>query len=201
MRTARLLITCALLAAITCAVLAASAAPAAAPPPEVGPTDLVASFYKAMLQKEEPTLAQETSLFGEKSSYTAALRNDLPAGDQGKDTDPVILRFFRKHREWFLPLGKLTTEQYLSGVRISSPFKFVRCVQGMEKNKGSEFVMAMFMHDVTAEYARERTIVFPFEGWNGKISAGGICLGGFDGEDVIGKVEEMSGDWGPRPKP
>jgi len=190
MRTARLLITCALLAAITCAVLAASAAPAAAPPPEVGPTDLVASFYKAMLQKEEPTLAQETSLFGERLS----LRYDLPAGDQGKDTDPVILRFFRKHREWFLPLGKLSTEQYMSMVQISSPFNFVRGVQSMyDPKKGSrtEYVMAMFDHSATAEDALTRTVVFSFE--RGKISAPCIRLGGFDGDYVMCKIELISG--------
>jgi len=178
---------------VAAAATAGSATPATAPPPEVGPTDLVASFYKALLQKEEPTLAQETSLFGEKPRFRAEM---LP-GDQGKATDPVILRFFRKHREWFLPLGKLSTEQYMSWVRISSPFNFVRSVQGMAEKKGREYVMAMFMHDATAKYARERTVVFPFD--DGKISAGGICLGGFDGESVIYKVEMMSGVWGPDP--
>lgn len=160
----------------------ASATPAAAPPPEVGPTDLVASFYKALLQKEEPTLAQETSLFGEEPSF---LRYRLPAGDQGKATDPVILRFFRKHREWFLPLGKLSTEQYLSsGVRISTPFRF-------EGNAQSVFVMAMFDHSATAEDGRTRTVVFPVE--DGKISAPCIRLGGFDGDYVMCKIEMISG--------
>jgi hypothetical protein len=169
------------------------AKPAAAPPPEVGPTDLVASFYKALLQKEEPTLAQETSLFGEKPRF----RLEMLPDDQGKATDPVILRFFRKHREWFLPLGKLSTEKYMSGVRISSPFNFVRTVQGMEEKKSRECVIARFDHDAAAQYARDRTVVFPFE--DGKISAGGIELGGFDGESVIYKVEMMSGDWGKDP--
>lgn len=161
----------------------ASAAPAAAPPPEVGPTDLVASFYKALLQKEEPTLAQETSLFGEKPSF----RYKLPAGDRGKATDPVILRFFRKHREWFLPLGKLSTEQYLSsGVRISTPFRF-------EGNVQSVFVMAWFVHNATAEDGRDRTVVFSFE--RGKISVPCIRPGGFDGESVTDKIEMITGVW------
>ena len=161
----------------------ASAAPAAAPPPEVGPTDLVASFYKALLQKEEPTLAQETSLFGEKPSF----RYKLPAGDRGKATDPVFLRFFRKHREWFLPLGKLSTEQYLSsGVRISTPFRF-------EGNVQSVFVMAWFVHNATAEDGRDRTVVFSFE--RGKISVPCIRPGGFDGESVTEKIEMITGVW------
>jgi hypothetical protein len=159
------------------------ATPAAAPPPEVGPTDLVASFYKALLQKEEPTLAQETSLFGETPSF----RYKLPAGDQGKATDPVFLRFFRKHREWFLPLGKFVTEQYLSScVRISSPFRF-------EGNVQSVFVMAWFVHNATVEDGRDRTVVFSFE--RGKISVPCIRPGGFDGEDVTDKIEMMTGVW------
>jgi len=174
---------------VAAAATAGSAAPAAAPPPEVGPTDLVASFYKALLQKEEPTLAQETSLFGEKPSF----RDDLPAGDQGKGNDPVILRFFRKHREWFLPLGKLSTEQYMLRVRLSSPFNFVRTVQGMHKKKGLEYVMAMFNHDATAEDGRTRTVVFPFE--DGKIWVIGIRLGGSDADSVTAKIETITGAW------
>ena len=167
---------------VAAAATAGSATPATAPPPEVGPTDLVASFYKALLQKEEPTLAQETSLFGEEPSY---LRYRLPAGDQGKDTDPVFLRFFRKHREWFLPLGKSTTEQHLSsGVRLSTPFRF-------EGNVQSVFVMAWFVNNVTVEDGRDRSVVFSLE--RGKISVPCIRPGGFDGEDVAAKIEMISG--------
>jgi hypothetical protein len=172
-----------------------SAKPAAGPAPELGPTELVASFYKALLQKEEPTLAQEVSLFGEKPEFG---RNSLLPGDQGKVNEPVMLRFFRKHRDWFLPKGKLSMEEYQALVRISSPFNFVRTVQATQEQKGLEYVLARFTADVTAEYAQDHTVVFPLD--NGKISAGSIMLGGFEGKMVVSWVGEMSGNWGPKPK-
>ena len=63
----------------------------------------------------------------------------------------------------------------------------------MKKNKGPEYVMAMFDHSATADDARERTVVFPFD--HGKIDAPCIRPGGFDGDYVMCKIAMISGAW------
>ena len=175
-----------LVAAVAMSRFASSAEPkpsAAAPSPSNDPTDLVVSFYKVLLQKEEPTLQQEEKLFG----LHNPLRGNLLARKKGADTDPVVLQLFRQHRELFLPLGKLSAEDYLSAIQISSPFNFVRSLATIKGKApdGWAYVMAMFVHDVKAKPPRFRTIVFEIE--DGKIDPVAICLDGFGGKMILEK--------------
>ena len=158
----------------------------AAPAPSHDPTGMVVSFYRVLLQEEAPTLQQEERLFGLRNP----LRINLLARKKGADTDPVVLQLFRQHRDLFLPLGKLSAEDYLSGIQISSPFNFVRSL-GTLKDKapdGSACVMALFVNDLRSDRAKNlpprfRTIVFEIE--DGKIRPGAIYLDGFEGQMIL----------------
>jgi hypothetical protein len=165
--------------------------------PGAGPTELVAYFYKVLLQKDEPTMAQEVSLFGENPDY----RNELPLFDQGKDTVPVLIRFCRKHRDWFLPKGKATADRYLSVIMISTPFTFKRTAkEDPGHGQTCDFVIVKFDYNLTSKShsGREGSVVFPFD--NGKISVGGIGPGGFNGDDIGYRVFDITGEFGSRPK-
>jgi hypothetical protein len=158
---------------------------AAEPSPSSDPTGLVVSFYKVLLQEEAPTLQQEEKLFGLQNP----LRNNLLARKKGADTDPVVLQLFRQHRGLFLPLGKLSTEDYLSGIQISSPFNFVRSLATLKDRApdGSACVLALFVHDLRSDRPKNvpprfRTIVFDIV--DGKIKPGAICLDGFEGQMI-----------------
>jgi hypothetical protein len=155
------------------------------------PTDLVVSFYKVLLQKQEPTLQQEKDLFG----LSSPLRGNLLDRKKGNDADPVVLNLFRQHRDLFLPLGKLSAEDYMTGIQISSPFNFVRSLASPKGKapEGQAIVMAMFVHDVRSDRPKNvpprfRTIVFHIE--DGKISADGIYLDGFEGQLTLEKFFE-----------
>jgi hypothetical protein len=164
--------------------------PTPAPPsPDAGPSELVAYFYKVLLQKEEPTLVQETILFGKKS----LLNYSLIAWKKGKEGEPIILRYLRQHRDWFVPQGQPSAERCITGVRISSPFNFVRNVPDTANMKshsehGRCWVMVMFNHDDSAKFASERSVAIPFEEY--KIEAEMIELGGFDGKMVGEKLDD-----------
>jgi len=174
-------VACMAMTQIACS--AVSKPSAATPSPSNDSTDLVVSFYKVLLQKEEPTLQQEEKLFG----LHDPLRTNLLARKKGADTDPVVLQLFRQHRELFLPLGKLSAEDYLSAIQISSPFNFVRSLATIKGKApdGWAYVMAMFVHDVKAKPPRFRTIVFEIE--DGKIDPVAICLDGFGGKMILEK--------------
>jgi hypothetical protein len=191
----------------------ATPAPAAVPPaakPEADPmdmppatvgklTELVATFYKVLLQKEEPTLQQEKDLFG----LDSPLRLNLIARKKGVANEPLILNLFRKNRDLFLPLGKLTDEQYLGAVQLTSPFDFVTSLNQIKGKApaGRGLVMAMFIHDLRADKdksmpQRFRTVIFSIE--DGKIVADGIWLDGFQGqltgEKFLERVPEQPKD-------
>jgi hypothetical protein len=74
----------------------------------------------------------------------------------------------------------------MSGITISSPFKWVRSVSAFKDSSpdGSAYVMALFVHDIHPQGAppRNRTVVFDIEG--GKIRPGSIYLDGFEGPMV-----------------
>jgi hypothetical protein len=188
MKAIGILCICGFVAWVAMSQFASSAVPkssSAAPSPSNELTDLVASFYKVLLQKEAPTLEQEEKLFGLRSP----LRLNLLARNIGADTDPVVLQLFRQNRDLFLPLGKgLTTEDYFSAVQISSPFNFVCSLEGA-KDKAPEtaYVMALFVHEVNPKGvpSRVRTVVFQIEG--GKINPGAIYLDGFQGQITLEK--------------
>jgi hypothetical protein len=187
MKAIGILCICGFVAWVAMSQFANSAAPkssSAAPSPSNELTDIVASFYKVLLQKEPPTLEQEENLFGLRSS----LRVNLLARKKGADTDPVVLQLFRQNRDLFLPLGKdLTTEDYMSAVQISTPFNFVRRLETYKEKApaGRGYVMALFGHDFRVRPQRSRTIVFSIEG--GKIDPDDIYLDGFQGQLTMEK--------------
>jgi hypothetical protein len=174
---------------------------AAPDPTEVPPatvsklTELVATFYKVLLQKEEPTLQQEKDLFG----LDNPLRINLLARKKGVATDPLILNLFRQNRDLFLPLGKLTEEEYRGGIQLTSPFDFVTSLNQIKGKapEGRGLVMALFVHEVQPDRSKNvpprlRTIVFSIEG--GKIQADAIWLDGFQGPTTFEKFFEMIPD-------
>jgi hypothetical protein len=203
MKIALALCVCGLVAWVAAVRLASSAEPKSAVPeptpggapaavaaePEVAmaagdkTSDLVATFYKVLLQKKEPTLQQEKDLFGLESS----LRINLLARKKGAETDPVVLNLFRQHRDLFLPLGKWSDEQYAVAIQITSPFVFVRSLARpkVKAPEGSCYVMAMFVHDPRPDRPknvppRHRTIIFGID--EGKIDPYEIYMDGFEGE-------------------
>ncbi len=90
---------------------------------------------------------------------------------------PVVLTYFRKHKDWFLPVGMTS----LNEMSISSPSHFVRSLGQMKEppERDSGFVLAAFVHDRGAppQQVRWRTIVFQIRG--GKIDPDCIQLDGF----------------------
>ncbi len=142
-------------------------------------TSLVASFYKALTQKDLPTLEQEHALFKDES----AIRASLLAQDKGKDKDPVVLQYFRDHRDIFIPINMKS----LSEVNITTEFHFVRNVERLKdpKKPGNGYVIAQFVHDRKTA-SRLRTLVFTFE--DGKIDPSAIMLDGFEGKSTLEEV-------------
>jgi hypothetical protein len=175
--------------------------PTTMPSPDNVATDQVVAFYKALLQKEPPTIEQERAIFTE----TSVLRHQLVLGKGGpqntKDIEPmkrtpedrkkrlledkqvvaagpVVLKYFREHKNWFLPIGMKTPNE----ISISSLSNFVRSLDHAKDSPkaGSGFVLAVFIHDRTAPpmQIHKRTVVFTL--CEGKIVPDGIGLDGFD---------------------
>lgn len=157
-----------------------TSAPSTAPSGDAG-TDIVAAFYKALLQETPPTLEQENALFGPESG----LRNRLVDAGLGKDKDPVILDFLRNHKELFLPKKM----RRLDDVVISGTFNWVRDLVDMKDTpkKGNGYVLVFFNEDAKAAIGqyRPRTIVFSLS--DGKIAVGSIWLNGFGSESSLGE--------------
>lgn len=154
---------------------------ATAPSAPVDPTELVVSFYKALLQDTPPTLQQEKELFHDGYNlHNFFLKNqkDLKV----TDTDPVILTLFRKHKELFLPRNE---DKPLTNIHISSPFNFVRNLERPKGKREDSYVLAMFNYDKKAESSPCYTVVFQII--NGRIEPAGICFGGFEGETILNK--------------
>lgn len=132
-------------------------------------SELVAAFYKALLQDNPPTLEQEKALL----TPSEGLRSRLVEGGFGTEKDPVILLFLRKHKELFLP--KQVRADY---VQISSTFNWVRDVDQMKEapKPGYGYVLATFREDREAKPGSEkdRLIVFAIE--DGRIDPAAIKL-------------------------
>ncbi|MEX0776053.1 MAG: hypothetical protein WD042_10125 [Phycisphaeraceae bacterium] len=159
-------------------------------PPIVVPkeTNLVVSFYEALLQEKAPSLQQEKELFGEQSS----LRTNLIEMQGYKASSPVILQLCRKHKDLFLPKN---TQDVRAAVQVSSPFSFVRNLARAKDSVPGCNVMVLFVEDARVQPHRLRTIVFPIE--NDKIDADGIELKGFEGADtdmLLGRFLKMPGN-------
>jgi hypothetical protein len=141
-------------------------------------TDLVVAFYKALLQEAPPTLEQENSLFNSSGSRTR-----LVAAGLGKDKDPVVLEFIRKHKDSFLP-----KQMRLDYVGVSSTFHWIRDLDHMKDppKKGYGYVLATFVEDREAKHMKTRTIVFGFS--EGKIDVDGIRFDGIGSKMLLEEV-------------
>jgi hypothetical protein len=141
-------------------------------------TDHVVAFYKALLQKEPPTLEQEQSLF----NPTPGLRSRMVLAGKGKANDPVILAFFREHKDLFFP-KKLRSVDSVDNVVVSSTFHWIQNLKRKkEEPKGAGYVLALFLDDPTAGPGFH-TIVFSV--MDGKIEAGEIWLDGYGNKSSL----------------
>jgi hypothetical protein len=150
----------------------------------VAPSDLVASFYRALVQENPPTYEQETELFS-----SSGLRTQAIGKDKVPERSPILLELFRKHKDLFFPKN-MKGKKNLEYVRISSPFKFLGTPDTMDPSrKGGEYVVALFVDDVEAHPARNRSLVFSIDG--GKLDGDAIYIGGFDGEMTYEKYFDV----------
>ena len=134
--------------------------------------DLVVAFYRALLQKETPTLEQEQALFG---GTRDTIRKRLIRDGLGRENEPVILNTFRLHKEKFFPPHL----RALNDVRIFSSFQQVRMMGESRSlyDHGYGYVQAVFQEAASAwPDGRNRTIVF--EILDGKIIPDMIWLDG-----------------------
>ena len=139
-------------------------------------SDVVASFYFALVQDIPPTKEQEKELFG-----SSSVRGQLIDKTGMPEDHPVLLGLFRKHRDLFLPKNAKRGEE-LASVRISSSFTILGPPGDLVPGRGPGcHVMVVLIDDVKAKIARERTVIFSVDG-HGKIEGDWICFGGF-GED------------------
>lgn len=144
-------------------------------------TDLVASFYKILVQENPPTLKQETDLF----VTSSAMRTSLAARRKVAAADPIVLQFFREHKEWFLPANMKSFDE----IMISSSAHFIRSVERAKQQpeNGAGFVIVLvYDKNDHRQVIRTRTIVFQMAG--GKIDPAVIYLDGFGGESTLEMV-------------
>jgi hypothetical protein len=138
-------------------------------------TEVVAEFYRLLLQDDEPTLEQEQALIAD-----SGLRGNLVEA-QGQDaTKPLILRLSRQHKSLFLP-DNYPEERLLASITLSSPFKFPRTLNS-QRDDDTKYVMATFLTDWKNRPGHTRTIVFQITEDN-RIDPEGILLDGF-GSDL-----------------
>lgn len=142
--------------------------------------EVVAAFYRALLQEDPPTLEQENSIFDKMSG----LRTYLVKVKGKQPDDPVLLQYFRDNKEWFLPKGMRS----LTEIQISSLARFVRDVERVKEPRpeGWGFVTVIFVRDREIRPHRLHTIIFNING--GKIAADAIWLDGFGGASTLDVV-------------
>lgn len=173
-------------------------------------SELVAAFYKAIIQKEPPTREQELALFAEWSTVRARLvlgRRDEPDDEPMRRTPeyfkrrrlleaevaaagPVVLTYLRNHKEWFLPYGKKPTN-----VPISSFWRIERDVEELkdppppEQGRGWGYVLTL-VSDTTerGRVIRDRMVIFPIR--DGKIHVDAIFLNGFGSTMIMEEVQK-----------
>lgn len=137
-------------------------------------TDTVTSFYKVLLQKEEPTIAQEKELFNCNPSM-AVMKGVITDKMQIPATEPGILQVFRTNKELFLPVGMKSTKDII----ISSPFQFVRNLERYKDSNNLEYDVIALLAERRSDGDHFRTVFFSVVG--GKINPDAIRVGGYDG--------------------
>lgn len=215
MRTMQICV-CGFLAAALFCRSTYSAEPAAvadrAPVPTTAPssgdaaTDLVALFYKALLQEEAPTREQEIALFTAQSSMRYVLsstKDELKKADGDMDlrrrledraaaAGPIVLTYLREHKDWLLPVPMTSPND----IMISSRFNLIRSVGKVKAGpakEGDGFVLAV-VEDTNekGQVFRIRTIVFRVH--DGKIEPDEINLDGFGFKEARGMMlQERTG--------
>jgi hypothetical protein len=136
-------------------------------------TQLVASFYSALLQSEAPTLAQETALF-----HGGGLRRAIAHFRGLKESDPVILTTCRENKELFLPRGIKPPRSLKNEIGISSTFTWASLGRAAQPSRpGFGVVLVRFTDnpDGPVEERVDRSIAF----WvsEGKLSFEMITFG------------------------
>lgn len=157
-------------------------------------TELVATFYRLLLQDEPPTLKDEQALFED-----SFLRTNL-IEVHGKDrNDPVILNLCRENKELFIPKSK-TKEELLGKIFITTPFDIPRNLRRQQERHGQQekkhvYVMAWLLLDRSG---KSHEIVFFIEG--DKLSTAGIWLDGFSSTNATiletRFLKTKDGKWG-----
>lgn len=161
-----------------------SATQPVAPRPASGDAgaDAVAMFYQLLLQEERPTLQQEQALFAKSTSVRGHLV------DSGKRaTDPVLLDYFREHKQWFVP----SDMKNVGKVPISSTYYIARwgaMVRDDRPTRGEVTVLLADTDKVTRRLTRMRTV--RFEVGNGKIYADSIYFNGDMGRSILDEWPE-----------
>jgi hypothetical protein len=142
---------------------------------------MVVAFYKAIMQEAPPTLEQQDALFANDGVHRGAIQYSLVHAGKGTDKAPLVLQYFREHKDMFLTRN---TDIPLKEVQISCTFDFVRSLDHMKdpKRPGCGSVMAVFLYDRKAvpPNVRVRSVVFPLV--DGKIDPDAIMPEGFGGE-------------------
>jgi hypothetical protein len=168
-------------------------------------TELVVSFYKALLQDEPPTREQELALFQPNSGIRIKLApvkrdpEDLQDYEPMTQTPeqrarrerqreevaaagPVALTYLRQHRDWFVPKNMKSIRE----IQISSTYHFVRNLEYMKSppKPGYGNVLVLFVDDRKAPQGQQRlrTVIFPLSG--GRIAPEAILLDGYQGKMV-----------------
>lgn len=140
-------------------------------------TAIVVEFYKALMQEEPPTLEQQDALFRNDGVHRGTIQYSLVQNGKGTDKDPLILQYFREHKDLFLTRN---TDIPLKEVQISCTFDFVRSLDHMKdpKKPGYGYVMALFLNDRKAvpPDVHIRTVIFGIV--EGKIAPDSIQLDG-----------------------
>ena len=171
-------------------------------------TDLVVDFYRVLLQEQPPTQAEESRLFGTSSSlrWRLALKDkrggleDVEPMERTPEqlaqrkqlerdvqaAGPVVLNYFRQHREWFLPKSMRS----LSEIQISTGYHFVCNLDHLKDpaRPGDCQVLVTFTDDkqVPPEATKTRILMFRVRG--DKIDPDAIWVGADRGsfvEDLV----------------
>ncbi len=120
--------------------------------------DLVAAFYKVLLQQTTPTLEQEKAIFDDAS----AVRGELIAKGAGSEKEAVYLQYCWKHKDLFLPKNTDSAARTAGAIHITTTFVYARTIEhqdsGRSLTQGS--VMAAFREDFKDQANKGRLILF-----------------------------------------
>jgi len=146
--------------------------------------DIVLSFYKLLLQEQEPTLDQENALFLQNSGIRVRLIN---AG-KGTDKDAVVMKMYRRHKDMFLPVNAKPN------VTISSTFNSICDLDHIKEapKQGYGFILVRFPIDVKAKPVKVQTITFNFE--EGKLQPSGIWFNDAH-NTLITEMDSIKKEW------